>query len=519
MIIYLALAICRSYHEFSETAKGQVEAGLKAASQTLTYAPMLCVLFIACRMRVEFLSDSKDEPQHWVQCCMYALTFTVLATTLMVLFTPFVTGKPLPLKEGSCDLELPTVEEGRSMAAFWALTVAHYAILLCMYGGLAGVILGINIYLPPGASNVDDLPRPAPAIQCTMILTCFFFAIQLVIAGCRSYSDLTGQYSHRLVGIMHGAANTIDFAPMLSIVFLAARMRALQHDSQPQKWAQDCMYASTFAMCTTALLAILVPLVLGGEMKINAKTNEATFEAHGHKALGYSLVAMRFACMLAFYGGVIGVIWSIIVFESPAGPAATRPVSPTVQCIVNLTSQFFFVYAVLIVCHTVSEVSEGRYPLETYKFYAAVDASKATLAFAPMLSILFITVRMYALLLTDKKGAPQAWVQDGMYMATWSLLISMLACMITAFVMDEVEPAEDGSVVHKFENKWVAIAMTIIRYFTMLLLYGGIATVIVGLFVMTPETANGQGSVPIVSDVVNSTPLGQAPPGPAKVAG
>ena len=30
-----------------------------------------------------------------------------------------------------------------------------------------------------------------------------------------------------------------------------------------------------------------------------------------------------------------------------------------------------------------------------------------------MLGILFVTTRMYALLLTDKKGAPQAWEQDG----------------------------------------------------------------------------------------------------------
>merc|ERR1719161_1448698 len=91
MIIYTALAVCRTYHEFSETAKGSVEAGLRAAAQTLTYGPMLCVLFIACRMRVEFLSDGKDQPQIWVQNCMYALTFSVLASSLLVLFMPLIT--------------------------------------------------------------------------------------------------------------------------------------------------------------------------------------------------------------------------------------------------------------------------------------------------------------------------------------------------------------------------------------------------------------------------------------------
>merc|ERR1719324_815753 len=83
----------------------------------------------------------------------------------------------------------------------------------------------------------------------------------------------------------------------------------------------------------------------------------------------------------------------------------------------------------------------------------------------------------------------------------------------------EVEVDEDGNVANKFSNQYVGIGMTVVRYLTMLLLYGGIVTVIVGLFTMTPETANGRGSVPVVSDAVNSTPVGDAPPGPAQVAG
>merc|ERR1719343_1886329 len=114
---------------------------------------------------------------------------------------------------------------------------------------------------------------------------------------------------------------------------------------------------------------------------------------------------------------------------------------------------------------TVAEVSGGAIPIASYKIFAAIEATKSTLAFAPMLSILFVTTRMYALLITDKKGAPQAWVQDGMYMATWSLLISFLMCLATGLVMDDVETDEDGNIVNKFSNKYVATAMTVIRYF------------------------------------------------------
>merc|ERR1719380_86549 len=92
MVIYFVLAVARTYHEFTGTAKGQLIQGLQAAAQTLTYGPMLCVLFIACRMRVEFLSDGKDQPQIWVQHCMYATTFALLSMTLVVLLIPLVTG-------------------------------------------------------------------------------------------------------------------------------------------------------------------------------------------------------------------------------------------------------------------------------------------------------------------------------------------------------------------------------------------------------------------------------------------
>merc|ERR1719230_1900653 len=117
MVIYIALALVRTYHDLRGTPHGKLEAGLRAAAQTLTYGPMLCVLFIACRMRVEFLSDGKGQPQQWVQNCMYALTFAVLASTLLVLVVPFVTGKPVALKEGG-DLERPELGEGDSKAAF-----------------------------------------------------------------------------------------------------------------------------------------------------------------------------------------------------------------------------------------------------------------------------------------------------------------------------------------------------------------------------------------------------------------
>jgi len=520
MIMYLVLACVRTYHELSATPKGALESAMRAGCQTLTYGPMLCVLFIACRMRVEFLSEGKGQPQMWVQYCMYSVTFAVMATTLVVLAIPLITGKPVPLKEGSCDLEKPEAEVGEEgeestgpSLIFVGLSVMRYTIMVGLYGGLAGIIYGINTYCPPGEDDFTKLPPPAPAVMCTMIIAVLFFATQLIIAGCRTYTEATGKDFSRVVGVMNGAATTVEFGPMLCILFLALRMRALQHDGQPQPWAQNAMYACTCALACTTLLAMVVPLALGGTMVINPKTKEATFEVPD-ATLGMILIAVRYACMLSFYGGSVVVMYAIIVFEAPAGPEHTVPVSPAVQCVMNLTAQFFLVYLLMTMMLTVSEVSGGKYPLESYKLFAALEASKATLAFAPMLAILFVTTRMYALLITDKKGAPQGWVQDGMYMSTWAIAISFMSCLFTGLLMDDVKTDEDGNVTNKFSSPAVGFGMVFVRYLSMFLMYGGILTVIYGLFVMTPETANGRGSLPLVGQ----TPLGDSPPGPGSLA-
>merc|ERR1719149_633869 len=100
--------------------------------------------------------------------------------------------------------------------------------------------------------------------------------------------------------------------------------------------------------------------------------------------LGYVLVALRYICMLGFYGGAIGVAYSIFTFKAPAGQ--TLPVSATVQCVVNLTCQFFFVYFMVSAMLTVSEVSGGKIAMEQWKLFAILNSAKTTLAFAPMLS-------------------------------------------------------------------------------------------------------------------------------------
>jgi hypothetical protein len=168
-------------------------------------------------------------------------------------------------------------------------------------------------------------------------------------------------------------------------------------------------------------------------------------------------------------------------------------------------------------------LSSGQINLHAAK--DAIESAKSTVQFAPMLCILFVATRMRALQMTQNRGAPQGWVQDGMYLASWSVLIQFMMCLLmpvftgkkyTPDSLDgETKPKEDENL----SNPWAAGAVTAIRYIALLSLLGGTATVITGVILMTPETANGRGALPVIADGTLGVDLAPQPPGINDVPG
>merc|ERR1719487_529793 len=147
----------------------------------------------------------------------------------------------------------------------------------------------------------------------------------------------------------------MNFAPMLSVLFLAARMRALQMDpvhGHPQRWAQNMFYYITWALLAQTLISIAVPLVLQGEAKKGKSEGDMEYEV-ANKQIGMVLTACRYIIMLSIYIGFSCVVYSIFTIEHPKGPQYTPPISVTMQCVINLTVQFFTVYLGIWIAETV----------------------------------------------------------------------------------------------------------------------------------------------------------------------
>merc|ERR550514_2674895 len=86
-------------------------------------------------------------------------------------------------------------------------------------------------------------------------------------------------------------------------------------------------------------------------------------------------------------------------------------------------------------------------------------------------------------------------------MATWSILIQFLMCLIIPVCTGSpCQCDDDGNVTWRPAHPIGFYVVETIRWLAFFLMYGGVITVIIGVYTMTPETANGRGAVPLVGD-------------------
>ena len=93
-IVFTALALARTAADLwaLEYDKVPIMEILEDASKTVSYAPMLAVLFLATRMRVTWLTQGQGNPPTSVQMWMYCCTYAVLLMIFVVCVIPLSTG-------------------------------------------------------------------------------------------------------------------------------------------------------------------------------------------------------------------------------------------------------------------------------------------------------------------------------------------------------------------------------------------------------------------------------------------
>merc|ERR1719316_315358 len=99
-VIYTALGISRTVLDFQgkDHKTSDLAIALRQASDTMFYAPMVCMMFVGFRMRVLQLTKGQGAPQEYVQFAMHSVTYSILANTLCVMLVPIFTNTELEIE-------------------------------------------------------------------------------------------------------------------------------------------------------------------------------------------------------------------------------------------------------------------------------------------------------------------------------------------------------------------------------------------------------------------------------------
>jgi len=537
-IVYTAMAVLRTVNQISQNRFASCMRAQELVGMVMPFvmfAPMLSVLFLATRMRAIQLAQGDTEkyelPQPWVQFAMYTATYGVMLQVVFKLLTFMMSYRVLP--DGSA---VPAHSE--SKLATILCTVLNFAFMGCIYVGFSAVCLGAIIMPAPEELWGNDPPKVSAALSCTMILTTTFFAIYLGLCLFRSVEELRPRLLddfNTLVKVQllfWRARHAVNLAPMLCVLFIVARMRALQMDPKhgnPPTYAQVGMYCAAGAMVFQVVMSIALPLIDRNAYILPGPVQGQIILVMSIHPLRIVGDLMRYIPLLMIYGGASAVVAGVFLAKAPDGQA-TPGISATMRCVISLTTMYFAVFTAVYVAQSVMDrLPDGR---AAKTVLTVLDAGQRTVMLAPMLCILFIAARMRALQLTrtvdgniPSGAGPQKWVQDGMYFATGAMFLQVLMGYLgtlflgPGFVSEEGAQKEDphepksttqdanelrapssGDTDKRLISPgWAAgAAVNVVSFICLIGLYGGVVAVMVGTVTMTPETLPPYHSSPSV---------------------
>lgn len=486
MLVYTAVALVRTAADiFSVRYENlPLHEVLQTACLTVGYAPMLAALFLGCQMRVTLPAPGSGQQPVYVQDALRCCTYSMLLMTLCVCIIPIFTGKVVGFNPHTGEREEDAADFGSPRVAA-AFTAAKGVAMFGLYAGAFVVVYDAVAFGPPAGTGPGGVPPVSPpAFRCVMILSCAYFLVHAGIQICRSVEEWRSSQVPKMRACVEAAANAMNFAPMFAILFLAARMRALQIDPVNgvlQVWAQNSFYVCTYAVAMQTVLCVAVPLVMRGVPKKGGAEGEMEYTV-GSRILGSVLSVGKYFLLLCMYGGLTCLAVSIFVMEHPAGPHFTPPVSGTMQCVLNLIVQYFVVYLMLSIVATAKELTGLEWPLLSQ----TMENAKATVALCPMLAVLFLWTR----------SAPLGWVQDGMYLAAGSLFAQLLACFLVPLAAGRPAACDpDGTPKWEPAYPTATYAALALKWATFFCLYGGVAAVVVSIYGLAPEGAEGLGNL------------------------
>jgi len=322
---------------------------LKACTQSVSVAPMVCTLLMAARMRALELNPKDGKPEWWAEKLFYVVVGAIIVQVVLVFLSAgagmeskviFFNGaiaRGSPNDDGK-DLEELACAEASGLELM--VMMLQSLVLFVAYGAVLGVVWSILV-----ARDVAEGAPPAPitpTMLCVLILSAMYFFIHIglflasAVAACIFSFATTVTHERvesvlRMVHLFKLAEYTVKLCPMMAVLCLGVRERALNlsaYQGSPQCWAQDAMYVATFAL----LLQLLLVLI-GGTFSPGVGVDESGSPVTRGMKYVPGMVALEAAKALAFvalYGGLALVAVSVLVIRPETAGCEARGFRPLV---------------------------------------------------------------------------------------------------------------------------------------------------------------------------------------------
>jgi hypothetical protein len=528
LLVYTVLSISRNSDELAGAFRPSLATEtLTMGSRVGNFAPMMCMLFVSCRMYVLATTKGLGEPPAWVKSCMWLAVSGVGLQLFVVLILPQFTkkaahdeaeydmtiGKEDEVKAGKehakehksegaapladqtnatdeADAELasrPVVDatgeqndthpdlnnveyekgKGFMKIPFWTLQAAS---IVMIYAGVGGVIVGI-------ATFPSQHTKISAAVLCTVCMSCLYFFSTFFLWAARAASD---NEDSALTNAALAMSSVVRKAPMFAVMFLASRMRALQLDpplGMPPFWMQCLFYTITSMIYVESIIAAIVGAV--------GTHRKSYYGIYVFKSEGKTLGCTQHMLGIISYFILIPIFYGVYSMKFADGSEA--PLSTTLKCTIILEIAYFGVMLWQSLVLLVEQATAADWEINRN----ASAAAGISLGLSPLLCILFVATRMRALQITQQKGAPPGWAQDCMNIAVFACCVQAICCLLMPiFVGSACKVDDDGNPDYDLEPMVGAYAVAVLKYVMLFALHGSVITVCASVYLMTPETAH-----------------------------
>mmetsp|Transcript_63005 Transcript_63005/g.117860 ORF Transcript_63005/g.117860 Transcript_63005/m.117860 type:complete len:569 (+) Transcript_63005:97-1803(+) len=480
---YAVLAIIHAFNQAQEGGPGPLEKALESAVMGVCFAPMLCVLFLSVYKRADTLGAG--EPYTYGLPPDYVRVAMAVSVAAFVAQMVSYTGREWTIHKQAG-------RPVRRVPAFW--NNAFNLSMLCMYLAVAVTLLGLIQMQQPSQLQEEYGSLPLSAgIFCSNSILVLYFAVYAALQIAKTMDvDFCERGTHPtsltdparyVIEVLKMTAESVQVAPMLAVLCIGVQLTVDARGTALFGIVETAMYVCCLALFIQAAITTATPFVTNSELKVVPGTVDIIDFGIGQPRLYNLMSALRWVSTALLYMG-LGVICSYLWSQHDA-PAWSI-------LVMHLGTYFFIVHLCLFLCVSFRQMSNAS----MMEGIRTLTTAKDAVGICPMLAVLFMESWVAAHDLQTPfgmAGVPQGFAQDYMFVATWAMLMQLIACFINGFVYTM---PKDSKVMRFCGNalRGGLTAISIVFYMAMVTVYASILVVLVSRYTNTPRSATGVGA-------------------------